>query len=101
MRRAAASVLAVLAAFWLSAADGFAQRVVGTHPGSDTSLALSPDGKTLASGGEGGTIQLWDYSTGMLIRTLDGNISEVDWMRFWPGSRYLINSSFYRLQVQT
>ncbi len=99
MRRTAASILAALAAFWLSAADGFAQRVVGAHPGSDASLALSPDGKTLASGGEGGAIQLWDYSTGTLIQTLDGNISEVDWMRFWPGSRYLLNSSFSRLQA--
>ncbi len=99
MRRAAVSVLAALTAFWLSAADGFARRVVGMHPGSDASLALSPDGKTLASGGEGGVIRLWDYSTGTPIRTLDGNISEVDWMRFWPGSRYLLNSSFYRLQA--
>ena len=99
MRRVAMSVLAALTAFWLSVEDGFAQKVVGRHPGSAASLALSPDGKTLASGGNGGTIQLWDYSTGTPIRTLDGNISEVDWMRFWPGSRYLLNSSFYRLQA--
>ncbi|MDE0019808.1 MAG: T9SS type A sorting domain-containing protein [Candidatus Poribacteria bacterium] len=99
MRRAAVLVLAALAAFWLSVEDGFAQKVIGRHPGAVASLALSPDGKTLASGGNGGTIQLWDYSTGTPIRTLDGNISEVDWMRFWPGSRYLLNSSFYRLQA--
>ena len=99
MRRAAVLVLAALTAFWLSVEDGFAQKVIGRHPGSAASLALSPDGKTLASGGNGGTIQLWDYSTGTPIRTLDGNISEVDWMRFWPGSRYLLNTSFNRLQA--
>ena len=99
MRRAAMSVLAALAVLWLSVEDGFAQKVIGRHPGAVASLALSPDGKTLASGGEGGTIQLWDYSTGTLIRTLGGHHAEVDWMRFWPGSRYLVSSSFYRLQA--
>ena len=94
MKRTAASILAALAVFWLSVENGFAQRVVGAHPGTVSSLALSPDGATLASGGESGTIQLWDYSTGTLIRTLDGHLGEVDWMRFWPGSRYLVSSSF-------
>ena len=97
MKRTAASILAALTAFWLSVEDGFAQKVVGAHPGNAISLALSPDGTTLASGGEGGTIQLWDYSTGTLIQTLDGHHAEVDWLRFWPESRYLLSSSFYRL----
>ncbi len=99
MRRAAVSILAALAAFWLPVENGFAQKVVGTHPGTIASLALSPDGKTLASGGDSGTIQLWRYSTGTLIRTLAGHHAEVDWMRFWPDSRYLVSSSFYRLQA--
>ncbi|MCY3553269.1 MAG: cohesin domain-containing protein [Candidatus Poribacteria bacterium] len=34
------------------------------------SVAFSPDGMTLASGGSGNTIQLWDVRTGRLLQTL-------------------------------
>jgi WD40 repeat protein len=35
-----------------------------------TCIALSPDGKTLASGAEDNTIKLWDIATGQELRTL-------------------------------
>src|SRR5689334_24374730 len=34
------------------------------YPGTLTAIAVSPDGETLASGGEDQTIQLWDLATG-------------------------------------
>jgi len=34
------------------------------------SISLSPDGQTLASGGWGNIIKLWNLSTGEEIRTL-------------------------------
>ncbi|MBD2128702.1 serine/threonine protein kinase [Microcoleus sp. ZQ-A2] len=46
-----------------------------TLPGDSNSLspvAISPDGKTLASGSEDGTIKLWDLQTGKLRNTLKG-----------------------------
>ena len=37
------------------------------------SVAFSPDGKWLAAGGQDGTVQLWDASTGRESRTLQGH----------------------------
>jgi WD40 repeat protein len=38
-------------------------------------IAFSPDGKTLASGSFEGPIQLWDISSGSILHTLEGTIS--------------------------
>jgi WD40 repeat protein len=44
-----------------------------THDGVVTSVAYSPDGKTLASGGQDGTIKLWDVATGKERATFQGH----------------------------
>lgn len=53
---------------------GFSQRpemVVQTgHTGVVTQIAFSPTGDLLASADSGGTIKLWDLSTGKLLRTI-------------------------------
>ena len=41
------------------------------------SVAYSPDGKTLASGAEDGTIKLWDVATGQNVAILEGHISSI------------------------
>jgi WD40 repeat protein len=43
------------------------------HIGSVVSVAFSPDGKTLASGGGDGSIKLWDVASGKLRATLTGH----------------------------
>lgn len=50
------------------------------HTGSIWTVALSPDGKTLASGGRDKTIKLWNIATAEEIRTLtvkDGGIARI------------------------
>jgi RNA polymerase sigma factor (sigma-70 family) len=39
-------------------------RVLGRHHGLIEALAFAPDGKRLASGGEGGEVHVWDLTTG-------------------------------------
>ena len=42
------------------------------------SVAFSPDGRTLASGGADGTVRLWDMATGQTISTLSAHAGVVN-----------------------
>jgi WD40 repeat protein len=47
--------------------------LVVTGRGNARALAFSPDGKTLATGGDGATIALWDVKSGKRTGSLQGN----------------------------
>jgi WD40 repeat protein len=57
------------------------------HTGPPTALAFSPDGRRLASGGDG-DVWLWDTATGRAIRHLDAD--SVRTMSFSPDGRTLV-----------
>ena len=56
-------------------------------------VAITPDGKTLASGGEDGTIRLWDLQTGKLKNTFKGHTSAVYVLVFSPDGQTLASGS--------
>jgi len=65
------------------------------HAYAVTSVAFSPDGRLLASGGSA-TIDLWDVATGNLVRTLEGHTGGVSEVVFSPDGRLLASGSCAR-----
>ncbi|MGH1395669.1 MAG: WD40 repeat domain-containing protein, partial [Trichormus sp.] len=62
---------------------------------SVTSIAISPDGKTLASVSEFGTITLWNLATGEQIRTLAGHSGDVDSVAISPDGKILVSGGIW------
>ncbi len=56
------------------------------------SLAFSPDGKTIASGGE--TIKFWDAESGKLVRTIRGHSQTITSVAFSPDSKVLVSGGY-------
>ena len=56
-----------------------------------TSIAFSPDGKTIASGSRDKTIYLWDVDTGKHKQTLEGHPDEVTDVSFSPDGNTIIS----------
>jgi WD40 repeat protein len=57
------------------------------------SVAFSPDGRLLASGGSDKTVRLWDPATGKRQRTLTGHADDVRAVAFSPDGRLLASGS--------
>lgn len=59
------------------------------HTNHIEQLALSPDGKQLASASLDGTVKLWDIATGTLLQTFDVSTSGVSSVAFSPDGTLL------------
>jgi WD40 repeat protein len=64
------------------------------HTAPLRTIAISPDGQTLASGGDDKTIKLWDLKTGKLLLTLTGHTEKLTSLVFSPDGRTLASSSY-------
>ncbi|MEH1947537.1 MAG: serine/threonine-protein kinase [Nostoc sp.] len=63
------------------------------HENSVLSVAITPDGKTIASSGDDGTIKLWNLATGKLIASLNGHFRQVNVVVISPDGKLLVSAS--------
>lgn len=73
-------------------ATGKALALLDGYPDSITALALSPDGKILASAGGDWTVRLWEFSTRKYIRSLTGHPGAVNAIAFSPDGKTLASA---------
>ncbi|WP_020468053.1 WD40 repeat domain-containing protein [Zavarzinella formosa] len=66
---------------------------LGTHKDAVRSLAFSPDGKTLYSGGADKAVNVWEAATGKLIRTLSGHDGSVTTITFLPDGQTVVTGA--------
>ncbi|MBN1323512.1 MAG: hypothetical protein JW986_05860, partial [Methanotrichaceae archaeon] len=67
--------------------------VLGNLSNPKYSVAYSPDGRTLASGNDNGTVSLWDANSGRELRTLSGHSDWVRSVAFSPDGRTIASGS--------
>jgi len=66
-------------------------RIVEAHQGFVRGVAISPDGKLVASGGNDNMVRLWSAADGKLLRELPGHARHVYNVRFDPTGRFLVS----------
>jgi WD40 repeat protein len=69
------------------------------HPPNVNSIAFSPDGKLLVSGGDEYTIKLWNVSTGEVLHSMKDHSYGVNAVAFGPDGQTVVSGSFQEITV--
>ncbi len=80
-------------AYQFKVADGSLVRKYEGHTDALYALALSPDGRTLVTGGYDQKIRLWSITTGTELRVLTGHNGGVFGLAFRPDGKVLASTS--------
>lgn len=80
-----------LAQWRLDAANPTPQRTLGAHRGWLRAIAVSPDGRLIATCGNDRLVKLWSGDTLESVRTFEGHESHVYNVAFHPSGRFLVS----------
>ena len=72
---------------------GLVRTILRGHSDYVRAVAISADGRILASGSGDETIKLWDVDTGAEVATLEGHRGQVFSVAFAPAGRRLASAS--------
>ena len=64
------------------------------HAGGVHTVAYSPDGRRLLSGGADKTAVVWDIESGKAVQRLQGHAEVITCAAFLPGGRQAVTSSY-------
>jgi transcription initiation factor TFIID subunit 5 len=81
-------------------ARGTAVRMFTGHTGHITAMECSPDGKTLASADDQGSIFLWDLTLGTLIKRMRGHGKGGIWSLSWSVESRIVVSGGADMSVR-
>jgi WD40 repeat protein len=73
--------------------------ILSGHSNWVTSVAISPDSNTLASGSTDGTIKVWNLHTGELVRTMDGQSTGIFSVAINPDGQTLASGSMKAVKL--
>lgn len=76
-----------------NAGVGYIKKLPLAHGKAVVSLAVTPDGRTLASASADRTIKLWSLPDGIVRKTISGHTGTVSSVAISPDGRYLVSGS--------
>lgn len=74
-------------------ASGDLLKILGGHLADVTAIAISADGKLIASGGHDGSVMVWDSSSGDSLVQLVGHTDAIEELTFSPDGKWLVTAS--------